>query len=101
MNTLGKLKRYMGGRRLLLPLSLVLSGINSVVSLLPFVFIWLIVRVLLVTGGTIEGTSVGVYAWWAFGTAVAGGVFFFFSLMLSHLGAFLGEIHIRREAQPE
>lgn len=98
MNTLGNLKRYMGGRRLLLPLSLVLSGINSVVSLLPFVFIWLIVRVLLVTGGTIEGTSVGVYAWWAFGTAVAGVVLYFFSLMLSHLAAFRVEINLRREA---
>ena len=47
MNVLQRLGTYMGNRKPLLPISLVLSGLTGLVSLLPFIFVWLIVHQLL------------------------------------------------------
>ncbi|PID66655.1 MAG: hypothetical protein CR975_01990, partial [Gammaproteobacteria bacterium] len=47
-----RLLPYMGEKRYLLPLSLVLSAVSAVLGLLPFVFIWLITRIFFAgTGG--------------------------------------------------
>ena len=72
MNTLKKFQIYMGERRILFPLALIASGLSGLMSLVPFVFVWLIVRTLLGVGGTVASTPIGTYAWWAVGTAVAG-----------------------------
>lgn len=88
----------MGNRTLLLPVSLVLSGLNGLVSLVPFVLIWLIVRTLLGGGDAFEDNRVFVYAWWAVGIATVGVLTYFLSLSLSHLAAFRVEINMRREA---
>ncbi len=98
MNTLKKFKTYMGNRKVLLPLSLILSGLSGLVSLVPFVFIWLIVRSLLGTGDIAESTPVSTYAWWAFGTAVGGMFIYLTAIMLSHFAAFRVEVNMRREA---
>ena len=50
MNTLKKLQFYMGKRKVLMPIALTLSGLSGLLSLMPFIFIWLIVRSLLLTG---------------------------------------------------
>lgn len=71
-DTINKIKAYMGNRAILLPVSLVLSGLNGLVSLVPFVLIWLIVRTLLGGEGAIEDNRVFVYAWWAVGIAAFG-----------------------------
>ena len=44
MNTLKKLQFYMGKRKVLMPIALTLSGLSGLLSLMPFIFIWLIVR---------------------------------------------------------
>ena len=49
MNTLKKLQFYMGKRKVLMPIALTLSGLSGLLSLMPFIFIWLIVRSLLLT----------------------------------------------------
>ncbi|MDY6122005.1 MAG: ABC transporter ATP-binding protein [Porphyromonas sp.] len=98
MSTLGKIRFYMGDRAVLLPLSLICSGLNGLISLLPFIFIWFIVRALL--GGSVEvgDTPILTYAWWAVGLSVVGVLLYFLSLMLSHLAAFRVETNMRREA---
>ncbi len=98
MNTLKKLKPYMGSRKILLPVSLVLSGLSGLMSLLPFVFVWFIVRSLLDTGGISAGISVNAYAWWAVATAVGTLLIYFTAVMLSHLAAFRVETNMRRMA---
>lgn len=97
-DTINKIKAYMGNRAILLPVSLVLSGLNGLVSLVPFVLIWLIVRTLLGGEGAIEDNRVFVYAWWAVGIAAFGVLTYFLSLSLSHLAAFRVEVNMRREA---
>ncbi len=98
MNTLKKLKPYMGSRKILLPVSLILSGLSGLMSLLPFVFVWFIVRSLLDTGGISAEMSVDTYAWWAVATAVGTLLIYFTAVMLSHLAAFRVETNMRRMA---
>ncbi len=88
----------MGRRRQFLPLAMALSGLSALLLLLPFVFVWLIVRVLLSTGGIAAGTPVNAYAWWAAGTAIAGVAVYFVAILLSHLAAFSVETNMRRVA---
>ena len=61
-SVLRRLQAYMGRRRLLLPIAMTLSGASALLLLLPFVFVWLIVRTLLSTGGIAAGTPVNAYA---------------------------------------
>jgi len=88
----------MGGRKLLLPCSVLLSAVNGLLSLLPFVFVWLVVRTLLVSGGRIADTPVLTYAIYAFAVSVLGVLLYFVGLMLSHLTAFRVETSMRRKA---
>ena len=88
----------MGGRKLLLPCSVLLSAVNGLLSLLPFIFVWLVVRTLLVSGGRIADTPVLTYAIYAFAVSVLGVLLYFVGLMLSHLTAFRVETNMRRKA---
>ena len=88
----------MGNRKPLLPISLVLSGLTGLVSLLPFIFVWLIVHQLLVEPEGVEPDSVFSLAWWAFGSAVLAILLSFLSLIFSHVAAFRVECSMRRSA---
>lgn len=95
MNVLSKLKKYMGKRAPLLPLSLLLSASGEIAGTLPFILIWMIVLKLL-SGGVIADDAVP-YAWWATGLAVLGVILYFLALMSSHLAAFRVESNIRKD----
>lgn len=98
MNTLSRLQTYMSGRKILLPGALVLSAISSLMGILPFIFIWLIVKELLISQAGPSQELINTYAWWAMGTAVGGVIIYFLALMLSHLAAFRAETNMRRQA---
>ena len=101
MKTLLKLQTYMGGRAILLPGALALSALSSLMGMLPFIFIWLIVRELFRSTGVLSQELISTYAWWAMGTAIAGVVVYFFALTLSHLAAFRVETNMRpHEIEP-
>jgi len=95
---LKRLQVYMGKRKILMPIALFMSGISALLLLAPFIFIWLIINILLQTGGIAAGTPVNAYAWWAAATAVAGVALYFGSSMLAHLAAFSVETNMRRVA---
>jgi ATP-binding cassette subfamily B protein len=99
MSTLKKLQQYASKRKTLFPLSMTLSAVSALVGMAPFVLIWLIVRELFETGGTISPSGhIITYAWWAAGSAIVGVVLYFSALMCSHLAAFRVESNLRREA---
>jgi ATP-binding cassette, subfamily B, bacterial IrtA/YbtP len=98
MNTLSKLQTYMGGRKILLPGALALSAMSSLLGMLPFIFIWLIVRELFKSQAESSQGLIDTYSWWAMGTAVGGVFVYFLALMLSHLAAFRAETNMRRQA---
>lgn len=101
METLRKLQRYMGDRKSLLPLALLLSALSSLVSLLPFICIWLIVRELFQNGEIRNPEMIGSYALWAVLAAIAGVLLYFLALTSSHLAAFRVETNMRRMAMHE
>ena len=95
---LKRLGHYMGGRKTLLPCSVVLSAVNGLLSLVPFIFLWLVVRTLLTADGSLADTPVWDYAIAAFVVSVANVLLYFVALMLSHLSAFRIETNMRRTA---
>ena len=98
MKTLKRLGAYMGGRKYLLPCSVVLSAVNGLLSLVPFILLWLVVRTLLIAKGNLSNTPLIDYALWAFVISVANVLLYFLALMLSHLAAFRIETNMRRKA---
>lgn len=98
IKTLKRLGAYMGRRRLLLPCSVVLSAVNGLLSLVPFILLWLVVRTLLTAEGNLTDTPLWDYALAAFVVSVVNVVVYFTALMLSHLAAFRVETNMRRSA---
>ena len=82
----------------MLPCSVVLSAVNGLLSLVPFIFLWLVVRTLLTADGNLADTPVWDYAIAAFVMSVANVLLYFAVLMLSHLSAFRIETNMRRTA---
>ena len=82
----------------MLPCSVVLSAVNGLLSLVPFIFLWLVVRTLLTADGNLANTPVWDYAIAAFVVSVANVLLYFAALMLSHLSAFRIETNMRRTA---
>lgn len=87
---------YMGKKKVLLPLSLVLSGLSAVFNIVPFVLVWYITRDILSAPQSIDVSNVSFYAWLAFLSAVAGIVLYFGALMSSHLAAFRVEVGMQK-----
>ena len=85
----------MGERKWLLPCSVGLSAVNGLLSLVPFILLWLVVRTLLTAQGDLADTSLWDYALAAFVVSVANILLYFLALMLSHLAAFRIEIIMR------
>lgn len=87
---------YMGKKKVLLPLSLVLSGISTILNIVPFVLVWYIARDILSASQSIEISNISFYAWLAFGSAIGGIVIYFLALLSSHLAAFRVEIGMQK-----
>ena len=98
IDTLKKLQAYMGKRKVLLPGALFFSALSSLTGLLPYIFIWLIAKELLLPKTESSLVHINSYAWWALVSAVGGIVLYFTALTLSHLSAFRVETNMRREA---
>lgn len=98
MGTLKKLQNYMGRRKVLLPVAMVLSALSALAGMLPYVLIWLIVKELFKYGEITSSGNVVAYAWWAVAMAVMSVILYFAALMSSHLAAFRVESNLRKEA---
>ena len=85
----GRLMEYAGRFRILTYLSLVLSGLSSVLALMPFVFIWRIIReVLEVQPDFSKATGIVHNGWMAVLFAVLAWVVYVSALVCSHGSAF-------------
>ncbi len=98
MGILSKFQVYMPERKGLLSGALFMSAMSSLMGILPFIFIWLIVRELFKSQIESSQAVISVYAWWALGTALGGVLLYFLALTLSHLAAFRVETNMRRQA---
>ena len=76
---------YAGRRKVLTYLSWALSGISALIALMPFVFIWFIIRDVINAGGDFSGaTNIAFYGWMAVACAFASMLIYFGGLMCSH-----------------
>ena len=88
---LSRMFQYAGKYHSLTILGCVLSGISTILSMLPFVCIWLVIRDFIRAIGQGDITlavSSGRYAWFAVGFSVLSILFYFLALNCCHLAAF-------------
>lgn len=97
---LSVLMDYAGRRRVLTYLSWVLSAVSALMALVPFVFVWLIVREVIQADGNFAAVqgSLSVYGWWAVGSALISMLIYFAALMCSHVAAFHVAGNMRKKA---
>ena len=89
---------YAGSHRGLTFLGLGLSAVSMLLSMAPYLCIWLVVRELIaVAPNWTAAQSVTRYGWLAFAFAVAGIVLYFLGLMCTHLAAFRTAANIRKQ----
>ena len=92
---------YAGKHHSLTILACVLSGISTVLSMLPFVCIWLVVRDII--GAAAQGditlaAASSLYAWMAVGFSLLSIFLYFLALMCAHLAAFRTATNMKKEA---
>ena len=97
---LSVLMDYAGRRRVLTYLSWGLSAVSALTALVPFIFVWLIVREIIEADGNFAAVqgSLSVYGWWAVGSALISMLVYFAALMCSHVAAFRVASNMRKRA---
>ena len=89
---------YAGSHKGLTFLGLALSAVSMLLSMAPYICIWLAARDLIaVAPDWTQAQSVAQYGWLAFGFAVAGIFLYFAGLMCTHLAAFRTAANIRKQ----
>ena len=97
-NNVAALLQYAGGHRRLTYLGLALSGIAMLLSMAPYICIWLIARDLIAAAPNWSAAqNIAQYGWIAFAFAVAGIAVYFVGLMCTHLAAFRTAANIRKQ----
>ena len=89
---------YAGNHKGLTFLGLALSAVSMLLSMAPYICIWLAARDLIaVAPDWTKAQSVAQYGWLAFAFAVAGIILYFAGLMCTHLAAFRTASNIRKQ----
>ena len=89
---------YAGSHKRLTFLGLALSAVSMLLSMAPYICIWLAARDLIaVAPDWTAAQSVAQYGWLAFAFAVAGIILYFAGLMCTHLAAFRTASNIRKQ----
>ncbi|MBQ9470765.1 MAG: ABC transporter ATP-binding protein [Bacteroidales bacterium] len=94
---LSVLMGYASGRGVLTYISLVLSGLSALMALVPFIYIWAMVRdVMEVAPRYEQAHSIGRYGWMAVLFALGGIVVYVLALLCSHMAAFRVASNMRK-----
>ena len=89
--TIKRLLSYAGKSRAFLSLSLVLSGLSALVSFVPYIMVFFVMRDVIGAVAAREAINVAAlvrYGLWAVGSAALGFVLYYAALILSHATAF-------------
>ena len=91
-----RLMGYAGGHRVFTYASLVLSAVSALMALIPFLYIWMILRdVLAVAPDYAQAVNIPHYGWMAVLFAVLSYLIYIAALMCSHLSAFRVATNLR------
>ena len=89
---------YAGGHRVFTYASLVLSAVSALMALIPFLYIWMILRdVLAVAPDYAQAVNIPHHGWMAVLFAVLAYLIYIAALMCSHLSAFRVATNLRLE----
>lgn len=96
-----KMFKFAGNYHSFTVLACILTAISTVLSLMPFVCIWFVIKDILLA--TIKGNIAlalksTTYAWAAFGFAAGSIILYFIALNFSHLAAFRTAKNMKKEA---
>ena len=95
--TVSQLLEFAGTYRGLTVVGCTLSAVAMAVNMVPYAFVWLVVRDLVsVAPNWTEASEIERYGWWALAAAIAGIVIYFLALMCTHLTAFRTAANIRK-----
>lgn len=98
-SNLKRLLEYAGGYKYLTIASWILSALSALVALLPFVYIWKVIKeVLDVAPNYRDVQDLSHNGWMAVGFAVAAILIYIVALMCSHLAAFRVQANMRAKA---
>lgn len=98
---ISRMFQYAGNRHWLTIFGMILAGLSTVLSMIPFVCIWFVVRDVLnamMAGDIHLASHSSTYAWWAAGFSVLSILLYFFSLCCSHLAAFRTAANMKKTA---
>ena len=97
-NNVAVLLSYAGSHKGLTFLGLTLSVISMLLSMAPYICIWLVARDLIAAAPDwTRAQDAARYGWLAFAFAFAGIVLYFAGLMCTHLAAFRTAANIRKQ----
>lgn len=97
-NDVAVLLGYAGSHKALTFLGLALSAVSMLLSMAPYICIWLAARELIAAAPNwTQAQGVARYGWLAFAFAVGGIVIYFAGLMCTHLAAFRTAANIRKQ----
>ena len=98
---ISRMFQFAGNRHWLTVLGMILAGISTVLSMLPFVCIWFVIRDMLnaSSAGDIRLASESTtYAWWAVIFSALSILIYFIALCCSHLAAFRTATNMKKAA---
>ena len=97
LKTLKELMKYAGKHRLLTYISLLLSGISAIFALIPFVYIWKIIKEAIEVMPNFENATSMIHnGWMAVIFAIVSLLLYFSGLIFSHKSAFRVSTNIRK-----
>lgn len=89
---------YMGKRKILLVFSMLFSAISGVLALVPFVYLWLIIKEVVVANGDFSlCVNIVKNGWMCFMFALLAMLIYFASLMCSHFVAFRVSANMKKD----
>ena len=100
-SAISKMFEYAGNRHWLTIMGMILAGISTVLSMIPFICIWFVVRDMvnaMMQGDISLAAHSSTYAWWAVGFSVLSIILYFVALCCSHLAAFRTATNMKKTA---
>lgn len=96
-SNLSTLMKYAGKYKVLTYLSWVLSGISALVALVPFIYIWKIIKEILDNISDLKNAeNLAYYGWMAVIFSVLAILIYIGALMCSHFSAFRVQANLRK-----
>lgn len=98
---ISRMFQYAGNRHWLTVVGMIFAGISTVLSMIPFVCIWFVIRDMLdalIAGDITLAAGSGRYAWMAAGFSVLSILLYFIGLCCSHIAAFRTATNMKKTA---